>query len=251
MRQTNVTYINTGGLRLKNRNKQNGNQDKTKKLLGIYALTIFILFTLAVTWFAGKPLIKFVSQPEEFRAWVDSSGIWSRTAFIGMVVLQVIIAIIPGEPLEIGAGYAFGIWEGTLLCLAGVLIGSIIVFLLVRRFGVKLVEVFFSREKIMSLRFLKDRKRVNILAFFIMLIPGTPKDLLSYFAGLTDMKLSTWVLIVTVARIPSIVTSTIGGGALGMQNYQFAIIVFAVTVLISACGLLIYNRITKSHKGEQ
>lgn len=66
-------------------------------------------------------MLKFVSEPEKFRAWVDGHGIYGRLAFIGMMVLQVFIAIIPGEPLEIGAGYAFGMWEGTLLCMAGAL----------------------------------------------------------------------------------------------------------------------------------
>jgi uncharacterized membrane protein YdjX (TVP38/TMEM64 family) len=233
------------------RRKYQNNKNKTQRTLGIIAVAVFILFTLAVTWFAGRPLIKFVSNPDEFRAWVDTGGVWSRFAFVGMVVLQVVVAFIPGEPLEIGAGYAFGIWEGTLLCLAGIIIGSIIIFVLVRRFGVKLVEVFYSREKIMSMRYLKDRKRVKIVAFFVMLIPGTPKDLLSYFVGLTDIKLSVWIIIVAVARIPSVITSTVGGGMLGMKNYEFAILTFALTLLISGCGLLMYNRITKAHKSKE
>ena len=158
------------------------------------------------------------------------------------MVLQVIVAFIPGEPLEIGAGYAFGAVEGSLLCLGGILLGSLIVFLAVRRFGVKLVEVFFSMDKIRSLKFLQNEKRMNTAAFFIFLLPGTPKDLLSYFVGLTPMKQSTWLLMTSVARIPSVVTSTIGGNALSSENYLTAIIVFAVTAVISIGGWLIYNR---------
>ncbi len=231
--------------------KKDGSRDwtiKTKKTLSLCAGAVFVSFILALAWFVGRPLIRFVSEPEGFRAWVDASGVWGRFAFIGMVALQVVVAIIPGEALEIGAGYAFGIWEGTLLCLAGIIMGSMLVFALVRRFGVKLVEVFFSRERIMSLRFLRDRKKMKILAFVIMLIPGTPKDLLSYFVGLTDMRPSAWLLIVSTARLPSIVTSTIGGGALGMRNYEFALTVFGATIAVSVCGLLIYSRIAKSHK---
>lgn len=224
--------------------------ERYKKHISIGALAVFVLFILLLSWFVGRPMVKFVSQPEAFRAWVDKGGIWSRLIFVGMVIMQVIIAFIPGEPLEIGAGYAFGIWEGTLLCLVGAVIGSIIVFALVRHFGVKLVEVFYPREKIMSLRFLQNKKRMNLLVILILLIPGTPKDLLSYFIGLTDMKLSLWILIVATTRIPSIVTSTIGGGALGMQNYLFAIIVFAATLVLSIFGLYLYNKISKSHQEE-
>ncbi len=233
------------------KDKAREEKNKTQKALSIFVLTLFGIFVLAVSWFAGRPLVRFVSAPEAFRAWVDASGVWGRLAFVGMVVLQIIIAIIPGEPLEIGAGYAFGMLEGTLLCMAGAALGSAAVFLLVRRFGVRLVEVLYSRERIMSLRFLRDRKRMKVLAFLIMLIPGTPKDLLSYFMGLTDIKLSSWLLIATAARIPSIVTSTMGGGALGMKNYQFAALVFAATVVLSGAGFFVYKRIANVRRGDR
>ena len=148
------------------------------------------------------------------------------------------------EPLEMGAGYAFGAWEGTILCIIGCVIGSALVFLFVRRFGVKLVEVFFPREKIRSLRFLQDSRRLNLLTFIVFFIPGTPKDLLSYFIGLTDMKLGTWLLITAVARIPSIVTSTVTGDALGLKDYQFALIAFGVTLALSLAGILVYRRLS-------
>ena len=209
----------------------------------LIVLIIFVLSSAAIFWFIGRPMLKFVSDPEQFRAWVDGHGTWGRIAFIGMMALQIVVAVIPGEPLEIGAGYAFGIWEGTVLCLAGAVIGSVIVFLFVRFYGIKAVEEFFPRDKIYSLSFLKNERKLNLLVFAIFFIPGTPKDLLSYFIGLTKMKLSTWIVITTTARIPSVMTSTIGGDALGMENYEFAIIVFLATLLISIVGLGLYNRI--------
>ena len=83
------------------------------------------------------------------------------------------------------------------------------------------------------------------LTFAVMLIPGTPKDLISYFIGLTDMKLHEWIVISTIARIPSIVTSTLGGNALAEQNYLFAVIVFVITAAISIVGILVYNKISR------
>ena len=191
-----------------------------KKKIYLFAIVVALLFIAAVGYLVGKPMVEFVREPERFRAWVDSSGFVSRVIFVGMVVFQLVIALIPGEPLEMGAGYAFGAVEGTILCIAGCVVGSALVFLFVRRFGVKLVEVFFPREKIRSLRFLQDSRRLDLLTFIVFFIPGTPKDLLSYFIGLTDMKLGTWLLITAVARIPSIVTSTVTGDALGLKDYQ-------------------------------
>ncbi|MBO5213467.1 MAG: TVP38/TMEM64 family protein [Clostridia bacterium] len=221
---------------------------RQKKCFGAVSLIVFLLFVILVTVFIGRPMLRFVEEPEQFRAWVDGHGLWGRLVFLGMVIFQVFIAIIPGEPLEIGAGYAFGAIEGTLICLAGTTIGGILVFLLVRKIGVRLVEVFFPIEKIRSLWFLRTAKRRNFLTFLLFFIPGTPKDLLCYFVGLTDMKLGTWVWITSVARIPSIITSTIGGDALGEEQYTLAVVAFAVTAVVSIVGILIYQKIIKPRR---
>lgn len=218
---------------------------KQKNLIGIGIFLLFLLFCGLVGWFIGKPMIEFVSKPEDFRLWVQSKGIWGRIAFIGMMIFQVIIALVPGEPLEIGAGYAFGAVEGTMLCIIGITLGSVIVFSLVKKLGFRFVELFFSIEKIKSLKILKSSKKRKILMVLVFLLPGTPKDLITYFAGLTDIKVADFIILAAFARLPSVITSTIGGSALGVAEYKTAIIVFAITVLLSFIGLLIYNKIIK------
>lgn len=220
-------------------------EEKHKKICSIAGIVIFLLFSAAVAWLIGRPLLQFVSEPEKFRLWVDSHGLLGPLAFVGMMVLQVFVAVIPGEPLEIGAGYAFGAVEGTILCIVGAAIGSILVFLFVRRFGVKAVEVFISREKIQSLRFLQNTRRVHIFLMVAFLLPGTPKDVLCYVSGLTTMKLGYFILISSLCRLPSVVTSTIGGNALGSGQWITALVVFSITLVISVIGLLIYKRILR------
>ncbi len=229
-------------------NENNSLSLKNKKIISVASLMIFVLFTVAVFYFIGRPMLEFVSEPDKFRLWAEQKGLFGKAAFIGMMALQVVIAIIPGEPLEIGAGYTFGIWEGTLLCLLGQMLGSIIVFLFVKYIGVRVVEVFFSKDKIESLAFLKDHNQLNIIVFLLFFIPGTPKDILTYFVGLTPMKLTTFLLITFFARIPSVITSTIGGDAMGLKNYQFAVVVFVITIVISGIGILIYRKIIKRHE---
>ncbi len=216
---------------------------KQQKLIGWAAIAVFILVMLLMTWLIGVPLLRFAGDPELIRSWVEKSGIGGRLAYVGLVIVQIIVALIPGEALEIAGGYAFGAFEGTVLCLAAASIGSILVFALVRRFGMRLVEVFFTAEKLRSLSFLRSNRKREILFLIIFMIPGTPKDLLCYFAGLTDMKFPVWLLICSLGRLPSIVSSTIGGDALGTEKYIFAVIVFALTLAVSGIGLLAYNRI--------
>lgn len=224
---------------------------KKKKIFSVAILVGIALLMILGFVYAGKPLLQFVGDTERFRAWVDGHGGWGRLAFVGMIVLQVCVAVIPCEPLELAAGYVFGTVEGTFLCLLGLILGSVLVFQLVRRWGVKLVTVFFPLEKIHSLRFLQDSSRRNFLTFLLFFIPGTPKDLLSYIAGLTNMKMSVWVFLTSIARIPSILTSTISGNALGLGKYGLTALVFGGTLLLSLVGLLIYRRIVRRHTQQE
>ena len=197
----------------------------------------------ALSVIAGIPMVRFASQPERFRDWIDSHGLWGDLAFVGMVMAQILIAVIPGEPFEIAAGYAFGAWEGTLLYLLAATLGSLGVFFLVRRFGRPLVELLFPPEKLRWLRFLKTSPKRELLFLLVFMLPGTPKDLLCYFAGLTDIRIPVWLVICSLGRIPSVITSTLGGDALGERNYTFAIIVFAVSLAVSAVGLWLFHRV--------
>ena len=227
--------------------------EKQKKMLSAAAIIIFILLFAALAWFVGRPMIRFARQPEQFRSWVDGHGAWGWAAYAAMVFLQVVVAIIPGEPLEIAGGYAFGAWWGTVLCLIGAVLGSAAVFALVRRWGRPLAEVVFPKEKLDKLQFLHSSPKRTALLWLIFTAPGTPKDLLCYFAGLTDMKWRTWLLIATVGRLPSIVTSTVGGGALGDRNYTTAAIAFGVALAAAGVGYLVYRAVCRRNgqKGEE
>lgn len=214
---------------------------RRRRIVSILSILLFIGVFVFIFFAVGEPLVQFAQQPEQFRAWLDEYGFWGRAIFVGITLLQILVGIIPGEPMEIGAGYAFGVIEGTLLCMLGIVIGTTLIWCFSHFLGIKAVEAFYPREKLDELKFLKDAKRLNILVFILFFIPGTPKDMLTYFLGLTPMKLSTCLLLTTVARIPSVITSVIGGSALGEQNYWTAIIVFAVTGIVSLGGILFYK----------
>mgnify|MGYP003296713554 CR=1 FL=1 len=224
--------------------------EKQKKALYMGAFMVFALVVGSVCWFVGRPLVRLAGDPELFRQWVDSYGFWGKIAYVGLMALQVVIVLIPGEPLELAGGYAFGAFWGTVLALSGFVIGSAAVFTLVRRFGVKLVEGFFDQEKIRQMEFLKNPKKTRVIAFILMTIPGTPKALISYFAGLTKLRLSEWLTIVAVGRIPSLIGSTIPGGAAGSENYLLAGIIMAISLVISAGGVVYYRKICREQSEE-
>ena len=221
---------------------------KQQKAVSIASFCTLLLMLVLLCAVIGRPMVRFASDPDKFRDWVEGHGVWGMLAYMGMVAVQVLAALIPGEPLEIAGGYAFGAVKGTLLCLLAASLGSAAVICLVRRYGLRLVEVFFPKEKIQSLRFLRSSPKRTLLFLLIFMLPGTPKDLLCYYAGLTDIKLPVLLIICSLGRLPSIVTSTAGGDALGTESYLFAVIIFAATFVLSALGLFIYNMLCKRHE---
>lgn len=230
---------------MKEKKKWNELSSKSQKTLSLVAVFVFVLFSAFLFVVVGMPMVRHAKNPEIFREWINSMGIWGKLAYVGMNIIQVLVAVIPGGPLEIAGGYAFGHFEAMLLCAIGMGIGSAMVFLLVRCFGYKLVEAFFPVEKINELKFLKSSKSRDTLITLLFLIPGTPKDLIAYFCGLTGIKFSTFILISTFARIPAIWGSTASGSAMGDKSYRVALIILGIVLLCTVIGVIIYSLIVK------
>ncbi len=226
-----------------------------KRTIGVILVLLFFAMLGVIAVFVGKPLISAIFGGEgdaagTFQKIVDSNPVSGRLLYVGIQILQVFVAFIPGEVVEIAGGLAFGAIEGMLLSLLGVAIGSSIIFMLTKTLGMKFVELFVSREKINEMKFIRNGKNLEWLVFYVFLIPGTPKDLLTYVVGLTRMKLGTFLLISLLARIPSVLSSTWGGDAIMNGEYTKAIIIFGVAILCSLIGLVLYN-IVKKNRGKK
>ena len=209
----------------------------TQLILAILAVS----FICILGYYIGRPLVQFVSEPQKFQIWVKEKGFLGVLAFMGMNILQVLLAVIPGGPFEIGAGYAFGVVKGSLICDIAMTIASVIIFLFVKKFGLRFVELFVSKEKIESVKFLKSSKRSESIIFLLFLVPGTPKDLLSYLVGLTDMKLSHWIFICGVGRLPAIFLSALSGSALSSARHHLATILIAAIIMLYVVGIILYR----------
>ena len=215
---------------------------KIKKILSLTAVILVLgLFTF-ITIKVGKPLVTTASDPQQFRDWIKSKGVWAQGLMVALMMLQVVVSLIPGEPFELGAGYAFGVFEGLVLCLLGALIASTLIFLAVRRFGMPLLTLFFEEKKIRALPIFKNEKKLEFLVFLLFMIPGVPKDLVTYAVGLTDIPLSRFLLLSTIGRIPSVITSTLTGHFLGQGSLKYAIIVYGITLLLTVAGIVYYRK---------
>ncbi len=218
---------------------------RQKRVIAVLSLVIAATVFALLGVFLWKAVMNDVKTPDDFKLYIDGFGWKGYLVAFGIQVLQVFVAFIPGEVVEIGAGLAFGWFWGLVVCLAGTAAASAAVFLLTKRFGIKLVEMFTDREKIDNMRFLNSEKKLKRLVFLLFFIPGTPKDLITYFVGLTRMTLSQFLPISLLARIPSVVSSTLAGHYFIEGDYLKGGIVFAATAAVSAVGMLAYNAIVK------
>ena len=217
---------------------------RIKRALAIVTVLVIIGVFAFITYFFTVEFGNMKSA-EDFKEYVDSFGIWGLLVGLGLQVLQVFVAIIPGEVVEVGVGFTYGAIGGTIICYAGLFIASSIVFLAVKKFGIRFVELFVSMDKINSLGFVKNNinnpSRLQKIAFILFFIPGTPKDLFTYFFGLTPMKYSEFMTVSLLARIPSVISSTVGGNLIASGNYFAAVVLFAATGIVSICGWVWYN----------
>ncbi len=210
----------------------------------IISLTVLIALLAAGSFLIGPMLVDAAADPQKFRESLGN-GFESYLIFIGIQILQVIFAFIPGEAIEFAAGYVFGAFWGTVLCLIGVAIATAFVFGLTRLIGKKFTEIMLDKKDLKKLAFLNSEKNLEWIFAVLYFIIGTPKDVITYFAGITKIKFSVFMLISTFCRIPSILTSAIAGQAMGEENYILSVIIFAVCAVVALLGYLVYYKISK------
>ena len=192
------------------------------------------------------PVLRSLFSPD-FREWliqwVEQLGMWGVVGLFAIQVLQIVAAFIPGEPVELVAGTMYGAWGGLALCLAGILAGSLMVFTVIRRKGKAALEKSGYADAIRKYEFVRNEKKLETIIFLLYLIPGTPKDSLVYVCALTDIPLGRFLLLSTVARIPSVVSSTLAGASFASGNIGLTLGIFFFTGLIGLAGIWYHNRL--------
>lgn len=235
-------------------NKKDKDVYKNKKQIKILKIILSILtiaiIIVALIYFI--PLMKNLSTLEgkiEFKNRIQSSGFLGMLSLFGLQVAQIFLIIVPGEPIEIIAGMCYGgIW-GTIFIMISAAIISAAIFFLVRKLGKKFVYEFCDEKKVKKIedsKLFQDPKKIEIIMLILFLIPGTPKDLLVYIAGLLPIKGWRFILISTFARIPSIVSSTFAGEKILEGNYMTAIILYGAIVAIVFVVIFIMNKFDKN-----
>ena len=215
----------------------------SSRKIKIIIIVVLIVLCLTLTLLLS-PYFKYLASEDglnSFKNTIDETGVGGWLVFIAIQFVQVIIAFIPGEPVEILGGFLFGSVIGSLLCLVGSFLGTTAVYYLVKVIGKPLVGAFVNKKVIKKHDFLNNEKKLELVVFILFLIPGTPKDILTYIVPLTKIEPMKFFVLSTIARIPSVVSSVVAGASLGEEKYMLSIIIFIITGIIGAGGIIINN----------
>ncbi len=211
-------------------------------IVGLLSFACICLFS----WiYFGAELTKIVDEPARFRSWLEQFGPFDEIAFIFIRAVQTVIKFIPAEPLEIAAGYAWGSIPGMLYCVIGNLIGTIAILFLTKRFGQKFIKLFIPVKNMEFVSFFKNSEKLYGLLFVLYLIPGLPKDGFIYFAGLLPIKAVPFLVITGIARMPSVLSSTLCGAAVAQKQYGASLLIFAATIALAVLGGVVYRKYMK------
>jgi len=198
------------------------------------------------------PVMKNISTKEgqlAFKQRIDDAGVWGFAILFGIQILQILLVILPGEPLEVLAGMCYGAIGGSIFILISVFVTTILVFFLVKKYGKKYIYQAFSKEKIDKIeksKFFKNPQNIELIMLILFIIPGTPKDLLVYIGGILPIKPLRFILISTFARIPSVISSTIVGSNIAFGNWKMIAIIYGITFVITAIFIYIIRKVDKN-----
>lgn len=230
-----------------------------KQKVKVFKLTMTIL---AIAIIVGIiiymfPVMRELSTKEgqlAFKEKVSSSGILGLLMLFALQVAQIFLIIIPGEPIEILAGMCYGPIWGTVFIMVSAGIISTIIFFLVRKYGKRFVYNFCDKEKVAKIensKLFKNPNKIEMIMFILFLLPGTPKDLLVYIAGLLPINPVKFVLISVFARFPSVISSTLAGANLAVGDWKKSIVMYLAIVLVAIIVILIANKFDKDKLAEK
>lgn len=213
----------------------------------LFLPVIIVIAILAYQYYSKISLV--FKDIDNIKNVILGYGSYSFIIYIMLQVVQIVIFFIPGDIIQISAGFIFGPIKGFLLSLLGIFIGSSIVFFIARRLGKPFVEKLVSEKDswiIHKLEKLKEHpmrdKKLRKIVFFTYLIPGIPKDILGYICGISEIKFRDFIIYSTIARIPALFVSNFFGHKLSYNNIKLLIIIAVL------CGIILLISVIKGKK---
>lgn len=220
-------------------------RNKLLIVAGLVLLEILIIIMALVMdyYYSGEKGVELRATLKEYQQMLSGFGYWSWPVMVIFQILQMLLALIPGGPLAFLFGFMYGTIGGAVVGTVGNIIGTAIIVWAVNRFGMKFVNMFCNSKGFEKLTFLHDPHKRDLLIFILFLIPGTPKDLITFFAPFTKAKPSRIVILATLGRMPALILSTSIGDTLAAGNIWATVMLITVTMLVVGVGIFLKDMV--------
>lgn len=209
---------------------------------GLVAFLALMVVIMVLLW----PYIHEVFEPGGLSRVIDdvrNAGPLGFLILLAMQFMQIVVAFIPGEVVQMAAGMMYGPWLGAAVILLGCIISSAFVFAVVHRLGAPFVQDMVPTKYLDKFRAFEESGKLSIVVFILFLIPAMPKDTFTYLVPLTNMRMRDFLILSNVGRIPGIVISTYAANGLVDGNITQSIIIFAVVAVIAIVAIVFRDKI--------
>jgi uncharacterized membrane protein YdjX (TVP38/TMEM64 family) len=215
-----------------------------KRLLAAFLL-VLCATAAVLLWKSG--LVQRLSNREQLVELLRTAGVRGPLLCIGVQFAQVVIFAIPGEITQFAAGYVFGAGPGFLYSVTGIMLGSAFNFAIARLVGRPTLERLIPRSTLEKVDRALNNARGKSALFLLFLLPGMPKDAMSYGAGLSNMRIVEFVVISGLGRSPALLASILLGSQAYRQDYT-AMFITAAVVAAAIGGYYLYERNRNNRK---
>ncbi len=194
-------------------------------------------------------LIKLFAKPKQFRTLVLSYGSLAPLVFVALQVTQVVISFIPGEATGFLGGFVFGTLGGFVYSSIGLSLGSLMAFGLGRWLGLRFVRRIVRPDLYRMFAFLREPRGI-LVVFLLFLIPGFPKDTLSYFLGVTPISVWSFFVVMSIGRMPGTWLLSIQGAKFQAESDSW-IIYFVISGVLFLIAYLYRAEIIEFVRGRR
>lgn len=212
------------------------------RLVGLLAFVVVMVLAVWMCW----PLVSTLMGEgglEEVQRDVQQAGPIGMLVLLAFQFLQVVVAFIPGEAVQIVAGLLYGPWVGAAIILIGCVISSAVIFTLVHKLGAPFVRSMVPEKYMEKIRNFEEGPKLRVAVFTLFLIPGLPKDVFTYIVPLTNVGIKEFLILATTARIPGVVVSTYAAHGFAEGKIWQSAFLFLVMAIVAIAGLLLGERI--------
>ncbi len=222
----------------------NGDNEKIKTILKAVAFIVIVVLVPLALFLTHRDFFAQFESIDHLVQYIKGYGHLSGLVYIVFQIFQVVISVIPGEIVQVAAGYLFGPFWGIVYALVGCALGEAVAFGLARVLGRGFVRLFMSEEQFEKYSSRLNSQRGYTLCFILYLIPGIPKDILCYVAGASEIRFLPFLVISMIARLPGLIGSIAMGSLVDSGQYVVAIVILVIACIVCFLGFIFRDRLS-------